>query len=100
MNHGVKEAAKKTTDHISVSSFGGEVELFAEDKLLDCGCDSLFPYDICEKSEVGSVISIALSTIRSNRMCVPMSNKYLLSATWSLKLSSVIGPGDSDIGRW
>ena len=65
MNHGVKDAAEETTEHIGVSSFGGEVELLAEDKFLDCGCDSFFPYDICEKGKVGSIISIVFSAIRS-----------------------------------
>ena len=97
MNHGVKDPAKETTEQIGVLSFRGRVELFAEDKLLDCSRDSFFPYDICEKSKVGSVISIVFSAIKTR---VPVSNKYLLSATWSLKFSSVIGPGASDIGRW
>ena len=97
MNHGVSETAEETTEHIGVSSLGGEVELFAEDKLLDCVCDSFFPYNICEKSKVGGVISIVFSAIRTR---VPVPNEYLLSVTWSLKLSSVIGPGDSGTGRW
>ena len=46
-----------------MSSFGDRVELFAENKLLDCGCDSLFPDDICEKIKVGSVISVVFSVI-------------------------------------
>jgi len=66
MNHGVKDAAEETTEQIRASSFArGRVELFAEDKLLDCGCDSFFPYDICEKSKVGTVISIVFSAIRT-----------------------------------
>ena len=75
MNQGVKDAAKETTEQIGVSSFGGKVELFAEDKLLDCGCDSLFPNDICEKIKVGSIISIVFSAISTR---APVSNKQVL----------------------